>query len=433
MTSLTDHPHTSAHADSDESLPPLVPLLRRIIAASDPAFVAELAIGDQQSEDALRQALFPVTQTYAYLNHAGVGPAPAPVAWAARQAFDALSRRGSLEMEAHDAEAAARQRFARLINVAPESIAFTKNVSDSFMTVAQGLDWRPGDNIVTAACEFPSNVYPWLNLAEQGVETRFAQSEDARLPLERIAALIDERTRLISVSLVEFGTGMRNDVAAIARLAHAAGALCAVDGIQGLGALRLDATAAELDFVGSGSAKWLLSPAHVGLLYVRPSVLPSLRVARRGWKSVATPFDFFTYDQPLCVGAARLEGGSNNWLSLVALDAALALLESADAEQQVERRALGLADRLRAGLRERGYTVTSPDAPAERSQIVLVRWGERADDAAASAVVARLASEAHVAISARNGLLRVSPHFYNTEGDLERLLDSLDRQRDGAS
>lgn len=428
MTSLSDYSHVSAFADSDESLPPLVPLLRRVVAACDPAFAAGLDTNATQSEDALRRAVFPVTQTYAYLNHAGVGPTPAPVAWAARQAIDALSRRGSLEMEERLPEVAARERFGRLINVPPESIAFTKNVSDGFVTLAQGLDWRPGDNIVTAACEFPSNVYPWLNLAEQGVETRFAQGEGSRLPLEQLAALIDERTRLVSVSLVEFGTGMRNDVAAIARLAHQAGALCAVDGIQALGALRLDATAADLDFVSSGSVKWLMAGEHVGLLYVRPSILPKLRVARRGWKSFPTPFDFFNYGQPIREDAGRLEGGSNNWLSVVALDATLTLLEGAGAEQ-IERRALGLADALRAGLRTHGFEVTSPDAAAERSQIVLFRWGAQNDDAEATALVARLAAESQVVLSARNGLVRVSPHFYNTEGDFERLFAGLERLR----
>ncbi|HZC08053.1 MAG TPA: aminotransferase class V-fold PLP-dependent enzyme [Ktedonobacterales bacterium] len=428
MSSLSDSPELSTPADSDEPTPPLVPLLKRILGATDPAFRATLDDRALATEDALRHTLFPVTRAYAYLNHAGVGPPPAPVAWAARDALDALSCRGSLEMDGRLPEDDARQRFARLINVAPETIAFTKNVSDSFVTVAQGLDWRPGDNVVTIACEFPANVYPWLNLSEQGVETRFAPVVDGRVTLEDIAALIDERTRLVSVSFVEFGTGMRNDVGAIARLAHAAGALCAVDAIQGLGALRLDVTAAEIDFLGAGSAKWLLSPSHIGLLYVRPSALPLLRVARLGWRSVTTPFDFFTYDQALREDAGRLEGGSNSWIAQVMLDAALRLLEAAGAES-IEARALALAQTLRVNLRQRGYTVTSPDAPTERSQIVTIRWGVERDDAAASTVVARLASEARVVISARSGQLRISPHFYTTEDDIERLLCHLDMMR----
>lgn len=404
-------------------------MLQRIVGASNPAFRAHLGAhlaGDAyEREDALRAALFPVTRGYAYLNHAAVGPAPASVAWAVSQAFEALSLSGSLEMDGRQPATEARQRVAQLLNVAPETIAFTKNVSDSFTIIAQGLDWRAGDNIVTAEGEFPANVYPWLNLAEQGVETRFAPIVAGRLPLEEIAARIDERTRLVSISAVEFGSGIRNDVAEVARLAHAAGALCAVDGIQALGALRLDATAAELDFVSSGSAKWLLSPAHVGFLYVRPTVLPLLRVAQRGWRSVTEPFDFFNYTQPMRADAGRLEGGSVNWLALVALDAALALLDAAGAEQ-IEQRALALAARVRAGLAARGYEITSPDAAAERSAIVTCRWPGSHTDAAAE-VVAQLASETQTVISARNGLMRVSPHFYNTEDDIQRLLDSLDQ------
>lgn len=426
MTSLSTQFGASTPAHPNESLPPLVPLLQRILGASDPAFMAQLDERDLQSEDGLRRALFPVTREYTYLNHAAVGPAPASVAWATRQAFDELSRSGSIAMDGRQPDVEAREAFGRLINVSPQTIAFTKNVSDSFLTIAQGLDWRPGDNIVTAACEFPANVYPWLNLAEQGVETRFASVVDGRLPLDEIAARINERTRLVSISFVEFGSGIRNDVAAIARLAHAVGALCAVDGIQGLGALQLDATAAELDFVSSGSAKWLLSPAHLGLLYVRPEAQSLLRVARRGWRSFEKPFDFFNYDQPLLQCAERLEGGSNNWLGLVSLHAALALLDVAGA-QQIEARALALAARVRAGVAERDCEITSPDAPEERSAIVTFRARSIHDDDAAAEAVARLASETHVVVSARNGLMRVSPHFYNTEEDIQRLLDGLDR------
>ena len=412
--------------DSDESPPslvPLLPLLQRIVGASDTAFAEQIDSHTLTSDEALRRALFPVTRAYAYLNHAAVGAPAAPVVWAARQAFDALSLSGSIEMDGRQPEAEARERFGRLINVAPQSIAFTKNVSDSFMTIAQGLDWRPGDNVVTATGEFPANVYPWLNLAEQGVETRFARMVAGRLPLEEIAAQIDERTRLVSVSYVEFSSGIRNDVAAIARLAHAAGALCAVDGIQALGALRLDATAADLDFLSAGSAKWLLSPAHLGLLYVRPEISPRLRAARRGWRSVAEPFDFFNYAQRLRDDAGRLEGGSNNWLALVALNSALALLEAAGAEQ-IEARALALAGRVREGLRLRGYEITSPDAPDERSAIVTFRW--KAGYGEAAEAVARLASASQVVISARSGVMRVSPHFYNTEEDVARMLAGLD-------
>lgn len=434
MTSLSDIPHTAfPHTNADDSAPPLVPLLpllQRIVGASNPAFhtqfAAQLDGAAFEREDALRAALFPVTRGYAYLNHAAVGPAPAPVAWAVSQAFEALSLSGSLEMDGRQPAAEARQRVAHLLNVASETVAFTKNVSDSFTIIAQGLDWRAGDNIVTADCEFPANVYPWLNLAEQGVETRFAPVVAGRLPLEEIAVRIDERTRLVSISAVEFGSGIRNDVAEIARLAHAAGALCAVDGIQALGALRLDATAAELDFVSSGGAKWLLSPAHVGFLYVRPTVLPLLRVAQRGWRSVEEPFDFFNYAQLMRGDAARLEGGSVNWLALVALDAALALLDAAGAEQ-IEQRVLALAARVRAGLAARGYEITSPDVAAERSAIVAFRWPVSHNATVAAEVVARLASETQVVISARNGLMRVSPHFYNTEDDIHRLLDSLDQ------
>lgn len=425
MTSNVHAASSSVYPHSDVSLPPLVPLLERILGASAPAFSETLADSVHNDESSLRQALFPVTREHVYLNHASVGPFPAPVAWATRHAIDSLGQRGSLEMEQRTPEAEARDRFARLINVPPETIAFTKNVSDSFMTLTQGLDWRQGDNVVTITGEFPANVYPWLNLAEHGVETRFAPLRAGWLDLDDLAALIDDRTRVVTVSFVQFSSGLRADVAAIARLAHARGALCVVDGIQGLGALRLDATAAEVDVVCSGSAKWLLSPAHLGLLYVRPSVAARVRAARRGWLSVSEPFDFFNYEQPQRADAGRLEGGSNNWLGLVALSAALELLQANDAAQ-IEARALGLAALVRVRLTERGYDLTSPDGLDERSPIITFRWPH---SGGADEVVARLAGAYHVVLSARNGLLRISPHFYNTTDDVERLFECLDAAR----
>lgn len=412
---------TSDQANSHDAFPPLAPTLRRIAETMVPD-VAHLG------DDALRQALFPVTRRYAYLNHAAVSPSPLPVARTMIRFVEELSAHGSVTWDSFAAaQDNVRQRFAQMIGAPEGTIALTKNVSDAFMTVAEALHWQPGDNVVITELEFPSNVYPWLNLREQGVEVRFVSSRDGRILAEDVAANMDERTRLLSLSFVEFGTGFRNDLPTMARLAHDHGTLFCVDGIQGLGALQLDVQAYDIDFLGTGSPKWLLGPSHVGLLYVREELLAELRLARRGWLSVVTPFDFFDYKQPLRTGAARLEGGSNNITALVGLEAALTLLETADIAD-VERRVLALAQLVRAGLDTQGHEVISPDGPGERSGIVCFRprlaVGQAFD---ATTLVDRLASECGAVVAARNGAVRISPHFYNTEDDITQFLHGLEQ------
>jgi len=189
----------------------------------------------------------------------------------------------------------------------------------------------------------------------------------------------------------------------------------------------LDAQACEIDFLGAGSPKWLMGPSHVGLLYVREGLLAELGVARRGWLSVATPFDFFDYEQPLREDAARLEGGSNNITPLVGLEAALTLLETADMAD-IERRVLTLAQLVQAGLEAQGHEVISPNGPGERSGIVCFRPGRASGQALdVDALVVRLTEACGAVVAARNGLLRVSPHFYNTEDDIARFLSGLER------
>ncbi|HAT43838.1 MAG TPA: aminotransferase, partial [Ktedonobacter sp.] len=164
--------------------------------------------------------------------------------------------------------------------------------------------WQEGDSISSAEGEFPSNVYPWLNLRELGVRVQTVAMRDRRILAEDTFASINERTRLVSLSLVEFSTGYRNDIAAIARYCHERGVLCGIDAMQALGAVDIDVQALGVDFLAAGSHKWLLAPRTTGILYVSDELLRQLKTPRRGWHSVETPFDFFDHTQPLKEGAA---------------------------------------------------------------------------------------------------------------------------------
>jgi selenocysteine lyase/cysteine desulfurase len=320
----------------------------------------------------------------------------------------------------------AHRRLASMINVRPDQVAMTASTGDGMMMIAQGLRWQAGDNIVTAECEFPSNVYPWLNLAGQGVEVRFVRMHENRIRVEDVLAQITDRTRLVSLSLVEFSTGYRNDIAAIARYCHERGILCGIDAMQALGALAIDVQALGIDFLAAASHKWLLCPQITGILYVSDGLLDQLHVARRGWFSVEAPFDFFNYEQQPRKGAARLEHSTPNHMPIVALDASLGMFESIDGGMEaVEARILGVAGYAISGLERLGYSVVSPRGSGERSGIVCFSPHPSRPELTPQRIVDELEAR-HIYTAARGTVARISPHFYNTMEDIDALLNALE-------
>lgn len=375
----------------------------------------------------LRQHFFPVTRTCTYLNHAANGPLPRPVVQTVREYLDDVSLFGGThEPKWSEYESGAHRRLARMINARPDQIAFTASTGDGLSHIALGLDWREGDEIISAQGEFPSNVYPWLNLREHGVQLRFVSTRDYRIPAADVLASISERTRLVSLSLVEFSTGYRNDVATIARYCRERGIVCGIDAMQALGAIDIDVQALGIDYLAAAAHKWLLAPRTTGILYVADDLLSRLRAPRRGWLSVEIPFDFSNYEQPLKSGAARFEYSSSNLVAIVGLDAALGIFEAIDGGMQaVEGRVLGLTDYAIAGLERLGYPVVTPRGPGERSSIVCFKPRPEQMQMTAQQLVAMLAAQ-DIYIAARGDVARVSPHFYNTLDDIDRLLNVLE-------
>jgi cysteine desulfurase / selenocysteine lyase len=301
------------------------------------------------------------------------------------------------------------------------------------MTIAQGLHWQEGDIIISAEGEFPSNVYPWLNLQEHGVHLHKVPARNSRIVAEDILESITERTRLVTLSLVEFSTGFRNDIATIARYCHERGILCGIDAMQAVGALDLDVQALSVDYLSAASHKWLLGPQICGILYIADNLLPQLHTSRRGWLSVEIPFDFFNHNQPLRMGASRFEHSSSNRLPIIGMDAALGVFESLDGGMQaVEARILGLTSYAIAGLEELGYPVISPQGEGERSGIVCFKPHPDRQDIGVQNIVDELAARSIYA-AARSDIVRISPHFYNSIEEIDALLNALeDIKRVGA-
>ena len=263
--------------DRHPAIPSLDDMLRSLLLIEEGEH--EFA-GAEEGAQELRQLFFPVTRHVVYLDHAADGPISRPTARTLHEYIDDSSNYGNISLDRWEMHIeGAHRRMANMINVRPEQIAMTASMGDGMMTIALGLRWQAGDNIVTAECEFPSNVYPWLNLAEQGVAVRFARMHENRVRVEDVLAQINDRTRLVSLSLVEFSTGFRNDIAAIARHCHERGILCGIDAIQALGALEIDAQALDVDFLSAASHKWLLCPHTTGILYVADSLLDRLHLS----------------------------------------------------------------------------------------------------------------------------------------------------------
>ncbi len=365
--------------------------------------------------------LFPVTQRYAYLNHASVAALPTPVTAAMTRYLTERSAHGSESLLDWDQDIERVRRLAaRFLGAHRDEIIFTGSISHGLNIVAAGLDWRPGDNLICAETEFTANVYPWTNLRRRGVEVRFAPACDHRILVTDISRLMDQCTRLVAISFVEFCTGYRLDLEALSALCRDRGTYLCVDSIQGLGALQFRVDQTPVDFVAAHAAKWMLGPIGAAFLYVRRDLVSQLDPVMAGWRGVVDRDDYFCYDSPLREGGERFEPGSLNAVGLVGMEAAMELLLSVG-QPAIEERILALTDLLISGLQARNCTLTSPVSNrSERSGIVCFRH-----PAVPSAVLMERLREEQILVSLRGDVIRVSPHFYNNEADLERLVAVL--------
>jgi cysteine desulfurase / selenocysteine lyase len=362
---------------------------------------------------------FPVTARWAYFDHAAVAPLSgraraALVEWADDitangDVHDAAWRRGVEEV---------RRRAGELLCCDPLDVAFVKNTSEGVGIVAEGLPWQAGDNVVTAADEYPANVYPWMNLARRGVETRLVASRDGRLLIDDVRAALDGRTRLVSLSFVEFASGFRNDLDAVGALCRERGVYFFVDAIQGLGVLPLDLARAPIDFLVADGHKWLLGPEGAALLYVRRDLVERLYPVGVGWHSVVKAMDFAQLDFRLKPHAGRWESGTFNTGGILGLGASLELLLGAGIDA-LAGRVRDLTDYLCEKAQSAGLGVYSSRREGEWSGIVsLLAPGDVGG-------LVRRCRAGGVVVNQRQGRLRVSPHAYNTTDEIDHLLDLL--------
>lgn len=354
---------------------------------------------------------FPALQNWTYLNTATHGQTP-------RRGVEAVARhfahRDELACEDFlswfDDMDRVRGAIGRLIHCTADDIAFVQNASTALAVLIAGLEWRPGDRVVTLKDEFPNNLYALSALSSRGVEF-------IECPWEQFYASINERTRLAVLSSANYTTGFVPPLEEISKFLRARGVLLFIDGTQSVGALRFDAGRIQPDMLAVHGYKWLLCPNGAGFMYVRPELRRRLPPNVIGWRS---HHDWRSVDQlhhgaPEPSGAAeKYEGGMLPFALLYALEASVQMLLEIGPEA-IEQRVLELAGRTRELLRESGASVE-----CYRSPIVAARWEGR--DASGMAQTLR---EQRVLVAARHGNLRVSPHFYNNDRDLDTFAREL--------
>ncbi len=366
---------------------------------------------------------FPVTEKYIYLDHAGVSPLSLRVQKAIESYLSESVGGGAFHYPEWSRQVERiRQACSRLINARPEEIAFVKSTSHGLSLVAEGLDWKPGDRVLVYEKEFPSNLYPWLNLQRKGVDVVFIPFRAGRILIDDIARLVDSRTRLVSVSSVQFTNGFALDLKALGLLCRARNVHFCVDAIQSLGVLPMDVASYNIDFLSADAHKWLIGPEGIGIFYCRKALAEKLQPALVGWKSVRNEFAFENPELLFKTDALRFEEGSMNVMGIVGLGAALDLLFEVGIHN-IRERVHALGDLIIKEADARGFDVLTPREQKSRG-------GNITFAGPFDPIKARDAlREQGVMINVRAGGLRVSPHFYNTEAELIRFFSHLDRLR----
>ena len=372
--------------------------------------------------NALLAREFPICERGVYANHAAIAPWPRSVA----EAVSRFAEENVLAGPAHYREWIAREKrlralLADLLNApSPADIALLKNTTEGISTVAFGLDWKAGDNLILPAGEFSSNRLPWRAQQSRGVDVREVDIRAAVDAEQALIAAMDSRTRLLSVSAVQWNDGFRLDLASLGAACRERGVLFFVDAIQQLGALAVDVTACQIDFLAADAHKWLLGPEGIAVFYSAAPARPQLRLHQQGWHMFDNPWNFDRADWTPARSARRFEAGSPNSLGQAAFTAALELLQTVGMNE-VEARILANTARLIDGLAALpDATLVSRTEAGRHSGIVTFRPRR-----AGAAHLLGALRQRGIECSVRDSGLRLSPHFYQGGADIDRVLEVL--------
>ena len=366
--------------------------------------------------------LFPAAQKYTYLNSAAFAPLPTVSVRAVTSQLEDVSLGGSINMDDwRETKNRARNLAAEMLGVASENVAFMRNTSDGFSSVALGMDWKKGDNIVTFAGEFPANFYPWRVLRDEfGVEIRACAEKNGRIDADELTSLIDENTKLVSISAVQYSSGFRLDLERVGRAARKQDALFAVDIIQAFGVLPFDLPAQFIDIAAGASYKWLCSPEGCGIFYLGERALERVKRTCHGWQSVEKPWDFENTEQNFKSNALAWETGMCGSALFYGLEQSLRLLHQTGV-RKIAAYLEKLTDFLCEIMPTTRYEIVSSRAGGEKSQIVSI---EPKNNLSSCQIAEHLRRE-NIIVSPRGNRVRIAPHFFNNFADIERLVENL--------
>ncbi len=354
-----------------------------------------------------------------YFNHASTGPVCIPVINKINQVLKERSESKPDEYSVfitvvHET----MELLAGYMNTEKDRIAFTDNTTNGINILAQGLDWQKGDRIILNDIEFPANVYPYLNLKKKGVEVHFVKSEDGIVTAENIIDAADERTKLISVSYVQFLSGYKIDLEKLGSFCRSRNIILAVDAIQGLGAMHLDVTKCKIDFLSCGVQKWMLGLQGMAFIYLSKELQETMHPAYVGWLSVENAWDLLKFNMELKTSASAFQTGTINTLGVYALNTILKIFNEFGVNR-IENLVIDNSLFLRNKLKEAGFRVYPQELEEKYfSGIVSFRHPD-------SEGLFNWLTERKILVSLREGFIRLSPHFYNTEEDLEKVIDAI--------
>ncbi len=362
-----------------------------------------------------RHPEFPLKEGLIYLNHAAVAPWPKRTAEAVSAFANQNCIHGSqfypdwLKKEQH-----LREQLKTLLNASSaDDIALVKNTSEALSFVAYGLNWQSGDNIVSSNEEFPSNRIPWQSLSDQGVEFRQADLSSTSSPEEALFALVDNNTRLMTISSIQFASGLRLNLEKIGEFCHRHGILFCIDAIQSLGCVKFDTQAYQADFVMADGHKWMLGPEGLGVFYSHPNSREKLRLTQYGWHMIEKTYNYENRPWTIHPTAKRFECGSPNMLGIHAWSASLSLLLEMGMES-VEKRALHNAQCTRDLIDQSPYLSLLADKTNPLKSAIVVFKHNSLDNK----TLFNILTKNGVACALRGQGIRFSPHFYNTEEEI---------------
>lgn len=359
---------------------------------------------------------FPVTENLVYLNHAAVAPLSRRSAAAMQSLAQDVLEFGSIHyMDWMACYAGIRTATARMINAQPSEIAIVKNTSEGIAIVATGMRWQAGDVIVAFREEFAANFFPWKKLESSGVTVRWLSVFD---DLETIEHAV-RGARMLALSYVQYLSGYRADLVRVGEICARSGCFFFVDAIQGMGAFPIDVEAARIDALAADGHKWMLGPEGCGVLYIRQSRQDEIEPVQIGWTNFAHYSDYASRDMTLRGDAGRYESGTLNTIGCFGLRAALDLLLEVGVEN-IAPAVQSLGDLVRSGAEAAGYQCLGPRSVETGAGIVAIK--HKTLD---SIYVVRCLKEKGISVTARQGWVRISPHFYISPDDIERLLAEL--------